>query len=110
MLPENPIQVGGGFSQMHLIEARSFSELSGSPVFVRETLVIKDNYARPDGTPVILVTHGANFHLLGMIWGHWDEDPRGVNMGIAAVTPAAKILETLYLPEAVARRAEIEAI
>jgi hypothetical protein len=107
MLPDHPIQVGGGFSEMHLIEARSFSGLSGSPVFVRAT-VWDTNYKRGDGTPVTLVCQSADMYLLGMIWGHWDENPRGVNMGISAITPAEKIRETLYLPEAIAKRTEIE--
>jgi len=108
MLPEHPIQVGGGFAENYLVEARSFSGLSGSPVFVRATAT-KTERVEPGGRDMKMLLQVADMHLLGMIWGHWDE-AHGVNMGIAAVTPAAKIHETLYLPEAVARRAELEAI
>jgi hypothetical protein len=106
MLPEEPIQVGTGFSQMYLVEARSFGGLSGSPVFARETVSL--NIILPDGSKSLLVANGSAFHLLGMVWGHWDQDSRGVNMGIAAVTPATKILETLFHPELMRIRAEAE--
>jgi hypothetical protein len=45
--------------------------------------------------------------------GHWDlpigvgtEEAEAVNMGIAIVVPAQKILEVLYHPELVAMREE----
>jgi hypothetical protein len=110
MIPEHPIQVGSGFSEMLLIEARSVSGISGSPVFVRGTAWIREGYASVDDkTPAPIIVQSTDVYLLGMIWGHWDEDERGVNTGIAAVTPVDKIRETLYRPEAVEKRAAIEA-
>jgi len=45
------------------------------------------------------------------MWGHWDlpigvssQQAEAVNMGIAIVIPAQKILEVLYHPELVAMR------
>jgi hypothetical protein len=58
--------------------------------------------------------------LLGLMQGHWDvteseinkfqlnNNPRGVNVGLAIVTPAAKIIEVLNLPELTVMRDEIE--
>jgi hypothetical protein len=65
-----------------------------------------------------------DIHLIGMIHGHWDVEERdlnrprparsdgrggGVNIGIAIVIRAEKILETLDHPELVAAREEQEA-
>lgn len=97
MLPPEDIQVGGGFSDVFLIEARSIGGISGSPVFVRGTYSAR----LPDGKAL----HGLSDHtyLLGLIHGHWDineseinraqlqHTPTGVNLGIAVVVPAHKI-------------------
>jgi len=90
-----------GNIEAYLIEARSIGGLSGSPAFVRETV------------PVGL----GRFHLLGLMHGHWDipldkkndllmsEEFFGkVNMGIAIVVPAKKILEVLNHPELIELR------
>jgi hypothetical protein len=119
MLPDEEIQVDGGFARVHLIEARSIGGISGSPVFVRETVSLPA--LRADGSETLIIGNGNDFHLLGMIRTHWDvkesdlnsysaiqDKQRGVNMGFAVVTPAAKILEVLNLPVLVERRAEAE--
>ena len=89
--------LGGKYIDAYLIEARSIGGISGSPVFFREP------YFKNGSLKL-----GQNkYYLAGMIHGHWPVDEskidtavdskkeRDVNMGIAIVTPAIKILETL---------------
>ncbi len=121
MFPEEALGIDAGdgtkFSDVYLIEARSIGGASGSPVFARKTYAVQIDQAEP---PTIVTGYGREFYLLGMMHGHWDvrEDtlndhraivsPRGVNMGIAKVVPAHKILETLNNPELVFLREEME--
>lgn len=81
-----------GNIEAFLVEARSIGGLSGSPVFVRNSNLFQRKIS-----------------LLGLMHGHWDvpeqqvqivEDANlitsnKVNMGIAIVVPASKIMETL---------------
>ncbi len=117
----------------HLIEARSIGGLSGSPALVRQTVSValsqnikfKDEEVirelPPDQWPkdAIFVTGVGPFFLLGLMHGHWDiaakqkneillsADRKGaVNLGIALVVPATKILETINHPELSAMRKE----
>lgn len=95
MMPREPVPTTRGNIDAYLIEARSIGGLSGSPAFVRST-----------------VSFGmGKVYLLGLMHGHWDippdaiddsasEDQRSekfgrVNMGIAIVIPAKKILDVL---------------
>ena len=110
MMPGEPVPTSMGNIEAHLIEARSIGGLSGSPAFVRETI--------PSGI--------GPFYLLGLMHGHWDIPPERmhdeatadaeetvgrVNMGIAIVVPAKKILEVLNQPRLVeGRRQEDERI
>ena len=116
MLPEEPIQVDAGFAEVYLIEARSIGGISGSPVFVRGTTFIKN----PTNDRIIHGLSGVT-HLLGLIHGHWDikesdinepqfeyDRKRGVNLGIAVVVPAHKILEILNHPDLAAMRDEAD--
>jgi len=97
MMPDEPVPTEIGLIDAYLIEARSIGGLSGSPAFVRET--------RPVGI--------GSFYLLGLMHGHWDIPPQTrddqttedyqealgkVNMGIAVVVPANRILEVLNQP------------
>jgi hypothetical protein len=105
MLPDSAIQVEGGFSEVYLTEARSIGGISGSPVFVMESITFAANDSH--GKERKAIGLGANCKLLGLMHGHWDitggdlnkhrSDPRRdtVNMGIAVVVPAPKILEIL---------------
>jgi hypothetical protein len=110
MMPAEQIQTDLGYADVYLMEARSIGGLSGSPVFVRPTVSfqVKD---RNDNSRVGFAS-GLGFFLLGLVHGHWDvkeseinkvffehDRKRGVNMGIAIVTPAIKILETIEQPE-----------
>jgi hypothetical protein len=101
-MPEEKVQTGSGDIDAYLIEARSIGGLSGSPVFVNLSGV------RTVGGNVMV--GGTGFYLLGLMHGHWIEQPEpdtvvidsrneSVNMGIAIVIPAQKILEVLNQPE-----------
>lgn len=105
MMPDEVIPTELGDIEAYLVEARSIGGLSGSPAFVRKTV--------PLGV--------GGFYLLGLMHGHWDipakskndllmnDDLFGkVNMGIAIVVPAKKILEVLNHPELVKMREQQE--
>jgi hypothetical protein len=112
MMPKDKLPIKG-FGQMeaYLAEGRSIGGLSGSPVFVRNTVNMPVKTA--EGTIAHLSGLGT-LHLLGLMHGHWDlpvsfsdsEQSEAVNMGVSIIVPAKKILETLYHPELVAMRKE----
>jgi hypothetical protein len=121
MMPNEQIQIDAGYADVYLVEARSLGGVSGSPVFVRPTI----NFRLPEhmqGAGIknaFWCGHGAT--LLGLMHGHWDiresemnkaifthDSKRGVNMGIAIVVPAIKILETLNMPVLMAIRDEMK--
>jgi hypothetical protein len=99
-MPEEPIQSNGALMDAFLIEARSIGGLSGSPVFVHLGVT------RHVGEELSVFSK-PSFFLLGVMHGHWDSPdydiepaddialPRKqtVNMGIAIVVPAQKIIE-----------------
>ena len=99
MMPDEPVPTKTGMMEAYLIEARSIGGLSGSPAFVRK-----------------IVQGRGKLYLLGLMHGHWDIPPENkndfadmdsfgsVNMGIAIVVPAKKILEVLNQPELVELR------
>jgi hypothetical protein len=113
-------------AEVFLIEARSIGGLSGSPVFVRETVTLPNMTIRY-GTDTTRTPETINcfvpgrFYLLGMAHGHWDippeemnesdpvatgRDEKSVNMGIAIVVPAEKIRQTLFQEGLAAMRQE----
>jgi hypothetical protein len=112
MLPSERIPVKG-FDPMeaYLAEGRSIGGLSGSPVFVRQTVNI--SVKLPDGTILPFAGTGKIF-FLGLMVGRWalpDDFGSGVqaeavNMGVSTICPAHKILEVLYHPELVKMRAK----
>lgn len=98
-----------GTMDAYLIEAHSIGGISGSPVFVLKPQHGIENYGK------------VNVRLFGLMHGHWEIDLKttdsisvdtkkrgGVNLGIAIVTPAHKILETINSPELTEQRAQIE--
>jgi hypothetical protein len=118
MMPDEQIQTELGYADVYLTEARSISGISGSPVMVRSTITV--NGQSQDRRPLVL--HGVgDFNLLGLMHGHWDVEEsainkptithnpkRGVNLGIAIVVPAIKILETINRPDLANMRRDIE--
>lgn len=109
MLPEyDKVQTAMGFMPAYLIEARSIGGLSGSPVFVTETLGMKNEAGE-------ILAGGGPFYFMGLMHGHWDIPPEAkndiptdqegaVNMGIAIVVPAITILEVLNQEELMEKR------
>jgi len=109
-MPEEPVSRGDlGPIDAYLVEARSIGGLSGTPVFVHmggvRTLAGKARF------------RGGSFYWLGLMHGHWDlpvsytdslaeniSTGERVNMGIAIVVPAMKILEVLTQPQLVEMR------
>lgn len=106
--------------EAYLIEARSIGGFSGSPVFSVRNYFMLDRKRQEDNPNKAIVDQArviGRMHLLGLIHGHWDLAVEtkdyflrdiypndSINMGVAIVTPAKKILETLNHPELVARR------
>lgn len=94
MIPTEPILTKKfGNIEAYLIEARSIGGRSGSPVFVRESF-----------------PRSGKHYLLGLMHGHWrtSESYGNVNIGIAVVIPAKKILEVLNHPFLVNLRSKEE--
>jgi hypothetical protein len=113
MIPDEPIPVHlFGDMDAYLIEARSIGGLSGSPV-----ILLKPVYLLDDAKKVVT----AQMYLLGLIHGHWDVPPESiidesdmesgisahVNMGIAIVVPAQKIIEIIEKPKLREQRNQI---
>jgi len=112
MIPNEPVYTKCGDMEAYLIESRSIGGLSGSPVFV-----IQDGY---DKELLEKWQFGRPLYLLGLVHGHWptspyntedsslkdDESTEPINMGIAIVVPAKKILEVINQPELVEMRKE----
>jgi hypothetical protein len=103
----------------YLIETKSLGGISGSPVFVRETVYFSGAVG-PERRPVQACAQG-DIYLLGLVHGHWSIRPEDVNetrievksekidkeaanMGIAITVPAKKIMEVLNHPELVELR------
>jgi hypothetical protein len=119
MMPGEKIPFGKDLIEAYLIESRSIGGLSGSPVFVRETVKmpvgirfkagVKLNNVN-DATPGesfdrVEMQGTGRFYFFGSVIGHW-EIPNGfttskteaVNMGISPIVPAQKIKEILLQP------------
>jgi len=118
MMPDEQIQTELGYADVYLVEARSLPGISGSPVFVRPTVNFK---VQEGGKKAEVFCAGPGVILLGLMQAHWDvkesemnkvffthDRKRGVNMGVAMVVPAIKILETIYQEALVTMRREEE--
>jgi hypothetical protein len=126
-MPEEKVETKFGLMDAYLIEARSLSGISGSPVFVNVPRISAYSFGQhlsPYESPLISATSTDEFYLLGLMHGHWDidyefdtdttvvEDAHGkmsVNMGIAIVVPDSKILEVIEQPMIRKKEKEIEA-
>jgi hypothetical protein len=84
----------------YLIESRSLGGISGSPVFVRETLC----------NPLTGNLRAGAMQCLGLVHGHWvtprgvDQEPLGI--GVSIVVPSAKIRECFRDPRIVEARSQ----
>lgn len=107
MIPNEPIKTHDfGDMEAYLIESHSIGGLSGSPVFVLKEIEIGR----------------WTTYLLGLVHGHWhinsekiidssakdQNDPSRMNVGITAVVPAKKILETIEQENLSLIRAKME--
>jgi hypothetical protein len=111
-----------GAAEVYLIEARSIGGMSGAPVFVSETKELKVPGVDPNGKQITMQLKAqGSFGLLGVVHGHWEIDKsdlnlalpaaverEGVNVGIAIVTPAKKVLDLLNSQELCIARASAE--
>jgi hypothetical protein len=119
MLPQEPIRHERGHDQeSYLVEMRSLSGFSGSPVFVYTSK--PHLYRDPDTEKVNTVwQHNAFVHFLGVDWCHIhdyervrDADgskiPEGWkvknNSGMAGVIPAWKVIELIDSPKFLMQR------
>ena len=116
MMPGEKIPFKDGrLIDAYLVESRSVGGLSGSPVFVRQTVIMQGlkpattlnspSHIAPSDLSVVMSGLGKIFFLGSMI-GHWDAptgfhypSPEAVNMGISPVVPAHKIREIIAQPE-----------
>jgi len=108
-MPEEPIKtnftdiMGYEGMDVYLIEARSMKGLSGCPAFVHLGALL----SRKDQS--VGFERGGNFHFLGLVVGHFQQeipdtdaividevDGKTVNVGLAIVAPANKVLEIIY--------------
>lgn len=109
-----------------LLEARSIGGLSGSPVFIRETVNIEagsriiPGFAGliEPGLEKLQLAGVGRFHFFGSLIGHWQipvslsdthTQAEAVNMGIAPMVPAQKVLEVLGQPKLVIEMNKISA-
>jgi hypothetical protein len=107
MMSGEPVKtVYCGYTEAHLIEARSIAGLSCSPVFISNppTKIV-------DGKTQL--STGQWFYFFGLVHGHFDvehmnedtvaddagESGRGINTGIGVVIPAQKIVDVMLQPE-----------
>jgi hypothetical protein len=107
-MPEEKINTKFALIDAYLIECRSIGGLSGSPVYLMTGSHRRDFSA---------TNRVGKFYLLGLVHGHFDiskesideavdddADSNQVNMGIAIVIPATKILEVINQPLFIASR------
>jgi hypothetical protein len=106
MMPTEPIPTTRGMMDAYLIESRSLGGISGSPVFVRETLC----------NPLTGHLRAGAMQCLGLVHGHWVT-PRGagqepLGIGVSIVVPASKIRECFRDPRLQEARAagEVSAV
>jgi hypothetical protein len=106
-----------------LVEARSLSGYSGSPVFVTPSAHVERSEEH-DGAPTIIAVTGGPCYLLGIDWGHhsWTEkvrDPKSHkpvqdgtyvrgNSGMMMIVPTSKLISLLNIDSFKTMRQEYE--
>ncbi len=99
-----------GNIEAYLVEGFAMQHQSGSPIFVRSSLIAP--VFTKDGKHHQL-EGGGPLHFLGLLHGHYDGTSSDgskapLNMNVVLVIPAGKILETLYHPEVVMIRSMMD--
>ncbi len=101
MVPSEELKNPLGKTRTHyLVEVRSVSGFSGSPVFIYDT-------PTPPSLVNVRKERFPNL-LLGIDCGHMPEHEKQLSAGIAAVVPAWRLLELLEHPEVKKKREEWE--
>lgn len=127
MFPDEPIpsvDMGDSIQDIdgYLVEVRSVGGLSGSPAFVRAPIGMDYKVHGTSGDYRVATAHlQGDYFFLGLMQGHWEIPPHkrnkvdfpsakkgedSINLGIAIVVPAKKILEVLQHPDLAAMREE----
>jgi hypothetical protein len=119
MTPNEPIvPTALGNIEAYVIEVKSIGGISGSPVFIRQTVDIPGLFRWGTNIPATAQAYSDAFHLLGLVHGHWkidlaeinnpdvEHDDEGINIGLAIVVPASQILEVLDHGELIKMRRE----
>ncbi len=99
-----------GDIEAYLVEGFAMQHQSGSPIFVRSSLMAA--VSTKDGKQHQL-EGGGPLHLLGLLHGHYegissDGSKSSLNMNVVIVIPANKILETLNHPDLVMFRSMMD--
>ena len=121
MVPHGPVVPSGvGNIEAYLVEVKSLGGISGSPVFIRQTVDIPGLFLWGTNTPATAQAYSNVIRLLGLAHGHWNIDleeidspmiehvKEGFNVGLAIVVPATHILEVLHNGELTAMRRELK--
>lgn len=121
MVPRGPVVPSGvGNIEAYLIEVKSLGGISGSPVFIRQTIDIPGLFEWGTNNPATAQAYSNIIRLLGLAHGHWNIDlgeinspavehvKDGFNVGLAIVVPAEHILEVLHNGELTAMRRELK--
>jgi hypothetical protein len=117
MAPNAPVvPTSLGDIEAYLIEVKSLGGISGSPVFIRQTIDIPGLFKWGTNIPATAQAYSNVIYLLGLAHGHWNIDAKeinnptlehveeGFNVGLAIVVPASHILEILNKQELIDRR------
>jgi len=121
MVPHGPVVPSGvGNIEAYLVEVKSLGGISGSPVFIRQTVDIPGLFLWGTNTPATAQAYSNVIRLLGLAHGHWNIDLEeidnpmikhvedGFNVGLAIVVPASHILEVLHCGEVTDMRRKLK--
>jgi len=121
MAPSEPVvPTRLGNIEAYVIEAKSLGGISGSPVFIRQTVDIHGGFKWGTNQPAIHQAYTDTLYLLGLAHGHWridpeeldspdvKHDPEGINIGLAIVVPAVHILEVINNEELTIMRRKVK--
>jgi hypothetical protein len=119
-MPEEPLEdERGKLFDGYLIEIRSISGLSGSPVIVFKQ-ELDSTVLRPLGKRQALPITFTNGYLLGLVRSHWsakdvemadaamDDDDEPLNTGIAIVTPIKEVVNIINCDELIKDRVRLD--
>lgn len=120
MAPSEPIvPTSLGNIEAYVVEVKSLGGISGSPVFIRQTIDIPGLFKWGTNIPATAQAYSNVVRLLGLAHGHWNLDLQKINdpspehaqdafnIGLAIVVPAEHILEVLNNKELTEMRAKL---